>query len=284
VDLGRLGIWWSGSWRADDGDDDVAADMESLGYTAMWSSGGLDAGLAPRFRRLLGATTHAAVASGIVSIWCNSPAEISQAVADLDRDHPGRFVLGLGASHAVLAQDYARPFSHMVAYLDGLDALEHGVPERRRMLAALGPRMLELAATRAAGAHPYLVPVEHTARARAVLGTGSVLAPEVTVVLETDRAEARRRAREFVTGYLSLPNYTDNLRRFGFDDDDLAGSGSDRLVDSLVAWGDVDTVAARVNEHYAAGADHVCVQVVPAAPGAFPRAEYRALAAALTPR
>jgi len=292
MDLGQLGIWWSGSWRADDDDggggsssgSGIAADMESLGYTALWSSGGLDPGLAPRFGRLLGATAHVAVASGIVSIWCSSPAEISQAVADLDRNHPGRFVLGLGASHAPLAQDYARPFSHMVTYLDGLDALEHGVPKERRVLAALGPRMLELAATRAAGAHPYLVPVEHTARARAILGTGPVLAPEVTVVLETDPAEARRLARGFVTGYLSLPNYTNNLRSFGFDDDDLAGSGSDRLVDALVSWGDVDTVAARVHEHYAAGADHVCVQVVPAGAGAFPRAEYRALAAALTTR
>ena len=182
-----------------------------------------------------------------------------------------------------MAENYARPYSHMVRYLDDLDALGAGasaVAKDRRVLAALGPRMLELAAQRAAGAHPYFVPVEHTARARQVLGKGPILAPEVTVVLERDPATARSLARAFTEGYLTLPNYTNNLRTLGFDEDDLTGGGSDRLVDAVVYWGDTATIAARVAEHFAAGADHVCVQVLSSRPS-FPLTEYRELAPAL---
>ncbi len=282
MDLGRLGVWWSGSWRvADDASVDVAAELEELGYSALWSSGGFEPGLSTRFERLLGATTHAAVASGIVSIWKASSADVSRAVAELDTTYPGRFLLGLGASHAPLTEGYTRPYAHMVAYLDALDAAEPLVPRDRRVLAALGPRMLGLARDRAAGAHPYFVPAEHTARAREVLGRDVLLAPEVTVVLERDPGKAREVARTFTAGYLTLPNYTNNLRTLGFQDDDLSGGGSDRLVDALVCWGDLDAVVALVRRHYEAGADHVCVQVVSATRESFPLGEYRGLAPAL---
>jgi probable F420-dependent oxidoreductase len=282
VDLGRVGVWWSGSWRLkDDASVDVAAELEELGYSALWSSGGYDPGLATRFGRLLAATARIAVASGIVSIWPGSPEGVAQAAADLDGQFPGRFLLGLGASHAPLAENYGRPYSHMVRYLDVLDANGSAVAKDRRALAALGPRMLELAGERAAGAHPYFVPVEHTARARQLLGKGPLLAPEVTVVLERNPAAAREVARTFTEGYLTLPNYTNNLRTLGFEDHDLAGGGSDRLVDALVLWGDDATIAARVAEHFEAGADHVCVQVLSTARESFPLAEYRELAPAL---
>jgi probable F420-dependent oxidoreductase len=281
MDLGRVGVWWSGSWqRADDGSTDVAVALEELGYSALWSSGGFDPGLAEHFERLLSATTRITVASGIVSIWATLPGEIAGAVADLDAQFPGRFVLGLGASHAPIVENYARPYSHVVEYLDVLDADGPAVREDRRVLAALGPRMLELARDRAAGAHPYFVPVEHTARARSILGEGPLLAPEITVILESDPTTARELARTFTIGYLTLPNYANNLLSLGFGDDDVTGGGSDRLVDAVVAWGDVDAVAARVREHQAAGADHVCIQVV-ATPDSFPLTAYRELAPAL---
>jgi probable F420-dependent oxidoreductase len=260
---------------------DVAAELEALGYTTLWSSGGFGPGLSPHFERLLAATTRLAVASGIVSIWHAAPEDIAPAVTDLEARYPGRFVLGLGASHAPLAEDYSRPYSRMVRYLDDLDTGGSAAAADRRLLAALGPRMLELARTRAAGAHPYFVPVEHTARARQVLGEGPLLAPEVAVVLERDGAKARERARTYTAGYLTLPNYTNNLRTLGFEDQDLAGGGSDRLVDAIVAWGDVDAIAARVRQHFQAGADHVCVQVVSAVPASFPMEPYRELAPAL---
>jgi probable F420-dependent oxidoreductase len=281
VDLGRLGVWWSGAWRVeDDSSVDVAAELERLGYTALWSSGGFEPGLSPHFEPLLASTTHMTVASGIVSIWRGEPDDVARGATDLDARYPGRFLLGLGASHAPLVESYARPYSHMASYLDALDEDGPAVAGDRRVLAALGPRMLRLARDRSAGAHPYFVPVEHTARARAELGEGPVLAPEVTVVLERDAGRAREVARTFTAGYLTLPNYTNNLRTFGFGDEDLAGGGSDRLVDAIVYWGDAETVAARVRGHFDAGADHVCVQVV-SSRRSFPLAEYRELAPAL---
>ena len=204
VELGKLGVWWSGSWRSEDGSLDAPAELESLGYGALWSSGRFEPGLSKHFERLLAATTRIVVASGIVTVWHSSPGEVSAAVAGLDDTYPGRFLLGLGASHAPLVENYARPYSQMVRFLDGLDAAPHAVAKDRRVLAALKPRMLELARKRAAGAHPYLVPARHTARARAVLGPGPLLAPEVTVVLERDPVKARDIARNFATGYLGV--------------------------------------------------------------------------------
>jgi probable F420-dependent oxidoreductase len=284
VDLGRFGVWWSGSWRAAaDPTLDVAAELESLGYGALWSSGGFDPGFSPRFGRLLAATQRVAVASGIVSMWTGAPADVGPAVADLEATFPGRFLLGIGASHGPAVSNYSRPYSHMVAYLDALDALPIPVPVQRRVLAALGNRMLELAAQRAVGAHPYFVPVEHTTRARSILGSAPLLAPEVAVVLETDRTTARGLARDYARLYLGLPNYTQNLRTFGFDDRDIDGGGSDRLIDAVIPWGDAARIADRIREHHDAGADHVCLQVVSSSGrDGFPLAEYRELAKVLS--
>jgi len=281
TDLGKIGVWWSGSWRVpDEPEVDAARELESLGYTTLWSSGGYGPGLSSHFDELLGATERAHVASGVVSVWHAAPDDVGAAVADLEARHPGRFLLGIGASHAVITPDYARPYSKVVAYLNALDALEVPVPPERRVLAALGPRMLELAAARSAGAHPYFVPVEHTERARQRLGAGPILAPEVAVVLDADPVSARALAREYAAIYLPLPNYADNLRTLGYGDDDIDAGGSDRLIDAVIPWGEVETVAARVRQHHEAGADHVCIQVV-ADYSAFPLAAYRELAATL---
>jgi probable F420-dependent oxidoreductase len=277
MDLGSVGIWWSGGWE-----DEAAAEMEELGYSTFWSSGGFKPGLSSRFEHLLRATKHVMVASGIVSIWLGEPGDIAGSVAKLDEQYPGRFQLGLGASHAPVVENYTKPYSRMVEYLDDLDGQQQTVPPDRRILAALGPRMLQLSAERAAGAHPYFVPVEHTAQARETLGTGPLLAPEVTVVLESDAERAREVARGFTTMYLTLPNYSNNLRALGYTEDDVAGGGSDRLVDAVVAWGDAGSVAKRVREHLDAGADHVCIQVITGQGlGEFPVAQYRELAGAL---
>jgi len=280
TDLGPLGVWWSGSWRVEEDPAlDAAAELEALGYGAVWSTGGFKPGLSSRFGRLLASTRRMVVASGIVNTWLVAPAALATAVTELEAAHPGRFLLGLGASHASLVDAYARPYAHVVAFLDALDAQAAPVPKARRVLAALGPRMLSLAAERAAGAHPYLVPVEHTARARQTMGTGPLLAPEVTAVLDPDPARARALARRFVTGYLTFPNYANNLRALGFGDDDLAGGASDRLIDAVVAWGDAGRVLERLRQHLEAGADHVCVQILSTEDG-FPLAGYRALSRA----
>jgi probable F420-dependent oxidoreductase len=259
--------------------------MEDLGYGALWSSGGFDPGLSPRFGRLLDATERVAVASGIVSIWHATPAQAAEGASALEAAHPGRFLLGLGASHAPVVEplgvDYRFPYTRMVRYLDELDDLGPVVGPDRRVLAALGPRMLSLAAERSAGAHPYFVPAEHIERARRLMGPGPLLAPELAVVLESDPDTARSVARGYTAGYLRLPNYAGNLRTLGFDDNDLEGGGSDRLVDAVMAWGDVGAVADRVRSFHDAGADHVCIQVVADRATGFPLDAYRVLAAEL---
>ncbi|WP_444950555.1 TIGR03620 family F420-dependent LLM class oxidoreductase [Micromonospora ureilytica] len=263
---------------------DAASELEELGYSRIWFSGGFGENVAPRFREILDGTTDIGVASGIVSIWHSSPAEAAAFVQDAERAHPGRFLLGLGASHAVLVEgsgtDYRKPYSRMVDYLDGLDAA--GLSPERRILAALGPRMLELSRDRSAGAHPYFVPAEHTAEARAAIGPDRLLAPEVAVVLDADATTARATARQYASGYLALPNYTNNLRRFGWTDEDLTAGGSDRLIDALIPWGSVEQVAAGLEQHYQAGADEVAIQVLNGGDATtFPADAFRALAAAL---
>jgi probable F420-dependent oxidoreductase len=263
---------------------DAATELEELGYSRLWFSGGFGENVAPRFREILDGTRRIGVASGIVSIWHSSPPAVAAFARDAERDHPGRFLLGLGASHAVVVEGggtaYRKPYSKMVEYLDGLDAA--GLPAERRVLAALGPRMLELSRDRSTGAHPYFVPAEHTAEARAALGPDRLLAPEVAVVLDTDATTARATARQYTSGYLALPNYTNNLRRFGYTDDDFAAGGSDRLVDALVPWGTAEDVAAGLEKHYRAGADEVAVQVLNGGDATtFPSDAFRALAAVL---
>ena len=260
---------------------EVAAEVEELGYHRLWFSGGFDDGILPAFGELLGATRTLGVASGIVSIWAATPGQSAEAFARFEAEHPGRFLLGLGNSHAPAVegqgQRYEKPYTRTVEYLD---ALGDRVPADRLVLAALGPRMLDLARDRTAGAHPYFVTVEHTVAARAALGTGSWLAPEAAVVLDEDPVTARATAREHLAVYLALPNYTNNLRRFGWGDEDLLHGGSDRLVDALVAWGSLDDVVAGVRRHVDAGADEVALQVL-GGRGGFPRREFRELAGAL---
>jgi probable F420-dependent oxidoreductase len=268
IDLGRAGIWSRElRYNPDRGARAAAAaELEDLGYGAIFIP---DAGgdVLGAVGHLLAATRRIAVATGVLNIWMHDPAEVASRHASLMARFGPRFLLGLGNSHAPLVEGalgvpYARPYSKMVAYLDALDTAAAPVPAGERMLAALGPRMLSLARERAAAAHPYLVPPEHTAAAREAMGPGTVLAPEQAVVLDLDRRRGRERARAFVNDYLALPNYVRNLRRLGFTDDDLRAPASDRLVDALVAHGDEDAIAARVRAHHDAGADHVCVYVV----------------------
>jgi len=286
--LGSVGVWGTGLWLEESRRAeamDVAAELDELGYATLWLSAGFGQGVPAVFGELLDGTARMSVASGILSIWHATAVEAAEGFDALDRAHPGRFLLGLGASHALRVdvdeKRYERPWSRMVGYLDELDAQRPGVPPGRRVLAALGPRMLRLSAERTAGAHPYFVPVEHTALAREQLGPGPLLAPEQAVVLETDPGFARELARGHMKWYLRLPNYTNNLRRLGYSDQDLDGGGSDRLVDAIVAWGDLEQVADRVRAHLEAGADSVSVQVISERPTQFPRDHYRRLATAL---
>lgn len=279
--IGRYGVWTS-ALRAPDPSRtseaaEAAAELEELGYGAVWlGSSGVEHA-AP----LIAATSRITVATGILSIWQYEAEETAGRFADLEDAHPGRLLLGLGVSHARLAEQYRRPYSAMTGYLDVLDAA--GVPAGRRVLAALGPRMLDLARDRTAGAHPYLVTPEHTAQSRERLGSEPLLAPEVTVVLESDPERARAAARRMLAFYLELANYTNSWLRLGFTEDDLAGGGSDRLVDALVAWGDEQRVRERIDAFLDAGADHVAIQVVTpdAERTAAPREGWRRLASVL---
>lgn len=263
---------------------EAAIELEELGYARIWASAGFGEEFPPRFGELLDGTTRIGVASGIASIWHTPPAEVTRFSEAAEQAHPGRFLLGLGTSHAVLVDGdsnaYRRPYSKMVEYLDALDAA--GLAPERRILAALGPRMLRLSRDRSAGAHPYFTTPEHTAEARATIGADRLLAPEVAVVLDPDPGSARATARQYTEGYLTLPNYTNNLRRFGWTDSDLAGAGSDRLVDALIPWGTAEQVAEGLEKHYRAGADEVAVQVLNGGDATtFPAEAFRALAALL---
>jgi probable F420-dependent oxidoreductase len=286
VRLGRFGLW---DFRLRYGDPaavaEAAAEAEELGYSALWipDVGGDVLG---SVETLLGATRKAVVATGILNIWMHEASDVAARRASWGQDRRSRFLCGLGVSHAALIDRdepgrYQRPLARMRAYLDALDSAPVPLPASDRVLAALGPRMLALARDRAAGAHPYNVTPAHTAQAREVLGSDRILAPEQAVVLETDKDAARTLARAHLSIYLGLENYANNLLRLGFDEDDLSGGGSDRLVDALVPWGDAASVARRVHEHLDAGADHVCVQVVTSDAGEAPRRAWRELAGAL---
>ena len=261
---------------------DLAAELEGLGFSALWVP---DVGgdLFGSLDTLLAATSSTVIATGILNVWMHTPAETGAWRSGLTEADQERLLLGIGISHASFinahpGMSWDKPLTTMRTYLDGLDAA--GVPVEGRCLAALGPKMLELARDRSAGAHPYLVTPEHTAVARETMGPDALLAVEQGVVLDTDPDAAREVARNALSMYATLPNYTNNWKRFGFTDDDVA-TLSDRLVDEVVAWGDVDALAARVQAHRDAGADHVCVQLL-AAPGApVDRDAWRRLAPAL---
>ena len=278
--LGRVGIW-ARELRFDPDPSaiaDAAAELEEHGWSALWIP---DAGgdIFGAVDVLLDATRSVAIATGILNIWMQDPEEVAR--ESNARWESGRFVLGLGASHAALVEQYARPYSTMREYLDALDAATPPVPDGARLLAALGPKMVALSGDRAAGAHPYLVTTEHTRTARGILGPDAVLAPELGVVLDGDVARGRERARAHVADYLELPNYANSMRRMGFTDDDLRDGGSDRLVDAVVAVGDEEAIRARVEEHIDAGADHVCIQVVGPMGQPLPRDTWRQLAPVL---
>ncbi|MER6275338.1 LLM class F420-dependent oxidoreductase [Streptomyces sp900105245] len=276
--IGRYGVWSVGL-RAEDPSRhgelaEAAAELQQLGYGAAWLGG---SSAARHAVPLLRATSTLMVGTSIQSIWQYEARESAAAFAEVEAAHPGRFLLGLGVSHAKFADQYRRPYSALVAYLDALD--EAGVPAERRVLAALGPKTLELSRDRAAGAVPYLVTAEHTAQARGILGEDALLAPELMVVLETDPARARALAREALSTYLALPNYTDNFLRLGFTEEDIADGGSDRLVDAVFAWGDENRVRDRIDTFRSAGADHLALQVITDSPrDSLPRAEWRRLA------
>lgn len=287
MNLGRIGLW------THDFDlqpmakaQEAIAEVEEMGYGAVWVP---EATIREPFAStalLLSATKKMVLATGIASLHARTAQTMQAGWKTLTEAFPDRFLLGIGVSHAPMVQgvhkgNYDKPYSTMVEYLDAMDkgiffaAAPSTAPQR--VLAALGPKMLKLAAERGAGAHPYFTPVEHTAFARETMGTGALLAPELAVVLETDATKAREIARKYMTTYTRLPNYTNNLKRFGFTEDEITKQ-EDRLVDAIVAWGSLDTVVAAVKGHLNAGADHVCIQVLTDKPGTLPMREWQELA------
>jgi len=285
VNIGRIGIW-SIEVRFGDRAEaaDAAAELEDLGYGAIWTPGGVGGEVLADIDFLLAATSRAAIATGILNVWKHEPADVAGWWKALPADKQDRVLLGLGVSHAPLIGDdyvHAKPLTVMRDYLDQLS--EAGLPtERATCLAALRAKMQELARDRTTGAHPFLVTPEHSARARAVLGPGKLLAPEQGVVLDSNPDTARATARGALEQYLQFPNYVNSWLALGFAQDEITQM-SDRFVDALFAWGSADKIAERVNAHLAAGADHVCMQVITGAGVDFgpARQAWRALAKAL---
>lgn len=236
-----------------------ATEIEALGYGAVWVGGSPPAALS-WVEPILQATTTLCVATGIVNIWSAPAQRVAESFHRIEAAYPDRFLLGIGVGHAEMISEYRKPYNALVEYLDRLD--DYGVPANRRVVAALGPRVLGLSARRSAGAHPYLTTPEHTARARELIGPSAFLAPEHKVVLTTDSARARTVGRQALDMYFNLANYRNNWKRLGFTDDEVSRPGSDRLVDAVVAYGTPDAIAARLNEHLLAGADHVPIQVL----------------------
>jgi probable F420-dependent oxidoreductase len=285
MDLSGVGVW-SSQLRYGNPDEaaEAAAELDDLGFTALWIP---DAGgpVLDSVDLLLASTKQVVIATGILNLWMHEPSDVAARYASLTKTYGDRFLLGIGCSNAALIDSvepgrYRKPLAATRSFLDALDAAEQPVPVENRVLAALGPKMLELSATRARGAHPYLATPDHTREAREVLGDGPLLLPELTVVLTENREEARAIGSDWLRAYIGLPNYGNRLLRSGFTADDVS-SVSDRVFDAIIAWGDEEAVQRRVNEHRAAGADHVCVQVLTADQREFPREQWRRLAAAL---
>ena len=293
IELKPIGIWTAQlDYQPIAKAKEAAAELEQLGFGAIWFPESVGREALTHAALLLGATRRIVIATGIANIYARDPVTMAAAQKTLTETYPQRFVLGLGVSHIPLVEQirghrYGKPVASMRAYLDGMDRAPYRAvppPVRPiRVLAALGPQMLRLAAERADGAHPYFVPPEHTRRAREILGNDRLLAVEQAIVLETNSVKARETARRHTSTYLKLPNYVNNLRRLGFKDEDLVDGGSDRLVDAIVAWGDMTAVIDRVRAHQSAGADHVCIQALPSDPQALPMPQWRELASALLP-
>jgi probable F420-dependent oxidoreductase len=285
MDLSGVGVW-SSQLRYGNPDEaaDAAAELEDLGFTALWIP---DAGgpVLESVDLLLASTKQVVIATGILNLWMHAPSDVAVRYASLTKTYGDRFLLGIGCSNSALVDSqepgrFRKPLAATRSFLDALDAAEQPVPVENRVLAAAGPKMLKLAATRTRGAHPYLGTADDTRRAREALGDGPLLLPELTVVLTEDREEARAIGTDWLRAYIGLPNYGNRLLRSGFTADEVS-SVSDRVFDAIIAWGDEEAVLRRVNEHRAAGADHVCVQVLTADQAEFPREQWRHLAAAL---
>jgi probable F420-dependent oxidoreductase len=269
VKLGRLGVW-----RRYQPGPSIVPVLEQLGYDALWL--GSSPSLADA-RAYLDASEQIVIATGILNIWQHDPADVAKQHAELTSAYPGSFLLGIGVGHPEATSDYTRPLSAMRRFFDGLD--EGGVPREEMVAAALGPKMLDLAAERSLGTHPYFTTPDHTRFARDRVGPDALVAPELAVVVETDAERAREDARAYAATYLGLTNYTSNLLRFGFTEADLADGGSDRLIDAVIPHGSAEAIAEAVQAHFDAGADHVCLQ--PLGHGPAPVEDYEALARAL---
>jgi probable F420-dependent oxidoreductase len=291
MELGRIGIW-TGNLDAQPLAEvpDIAAELESLGYDALWLPEVAGRDPFVNAALILAQTERLIVATGIATIYGRDPVAMASVWKTMTDAFPDRFLLGLGVSHqpaveGIRKHEYGPPLTAMREYLDGMDAAPYfakpPTAEPVRALAALGPKMLALAADKAIGAHPYFVPVEHTAIARETMGPDAWLMPEQMAVLETDPTKARALARNAMSIYPTLPNYVNNLRRLGWGDDDFVDGGTDKLVDAIVVWGDEAAIRARVDEHFAGGADHVCVQVITENLTQLPMEQWRRLAPAL---
>ncbi|KAA9165574.1 TIGR03620 family F420-dependent LLM class oxidoreductase [Amycolatopsis acidicola] len=285
MDLSGVGVW-SHHLRFGDPAEagEAAAELEELGFRALWVPD-VGGALFADVERLLTATREVTVATGILNLWMHSPADTAAAYASLTGEHGERFLVGIGVSHAPLIDSkepgrYRKPLTAMRTFLDGLDEATPPLPVESRVLAALGPKMVETAASRSRGVHPYLVPPEHTREVREALGDGPLVLPEQTAIFAATREEAKAIGASWLRSYLDLPNYARNVLRLGFSEDEVAQI-SDRLFDALIVWGDDESIRKRIDEHRAAGADHVCIQVLTADQQGFPRAEWRRLAAAL---
>jgi probable F420-dependent oxidoreductase len=286
MDLGRIGIWSAALRRSElSAVVEAVSELDELGYSTLWFPGGDRADFTERMLAMLGASRRAIIAPGIVSVWTHPASEIATEHQAFKRAAPGRWLLGLGVSHAHAVQrsglNYDKPIQKLRSYLDELDAASPPVPTDERIIAALGPVALKLAAERSLGTHPYFVPVEHSRVARETMGPGKLIATEQMVVLETDPDKARAMARKHMAMYLAAPNYVNNLLRMGYAQSEIDNGGSDRLVDDIVAWGDPASVLERVQAHHDAGADHVCIQVLTEDRGTLALDEWRQLAAAM---
>ena len=276
MDLGPYGVWTTYAAIGEENAGRAAALVQDLGFGTFWLGG---SPRLPALRPLLTGADRITAATGIANVWQYDPAELATEHAELAREFGDRVLVGLGIGHPEATSDYTRPLSSMRAFLDGLDRAPAPLPRDRRCLAALGPRMLELAAERSRGAHTYFVPVQHTRAARERIGSGPLIAAELACVVDADLASARRKARQYARRYLALGNYTRNLLGYGFTEADIAGDGSDRLIDAVIPHGSARDIAAVARAHREAGADHVCLQ--PVGVSGVPRAEWGALAAAL---
>jgi probable F420-dependent oxidoreductase len=276
MEIGKLGVWTTYGPFGKERAGEAAKLVEQLGYGAWWLGGSPHV---PDVRPILEATSALVAATGILNVWINDPGETAAADAAAREEFGGRFMLGIGIGHREATSEYRRPLETMRGFLDGLDATPAPPPIDGRCLAALGPKMLELAGERTAGTHTYFVPVEHTRFARERLGSGKLVAPELACVVDTDPVRARAVARDYAKLYLGLRNYTQGLLRFGFTERDIADGGSDRLIDAVIPHGSAEQIAEVVRAHLDAGADHVCLQ--PLGEEGVPRRSWTALAETL---